>query len=48
MEHAIAHIEEAAVHNLPENEQRWYAVKIFERDEKAGGYTRKKETTFAA
>ena len=35
VEHAIAHIEEAAVHNLPENEQRWYAVKIFERDEKA-------------
>lgn len=35
VEHALAHIEEAAVHNLPENEQRWYAVKIFERDEKA-------------
>ena len=35
VEHAIAHIEEAAVHNLPENEQRWYAVKLFERDEKA-------------
>ncbi|MGN1062663.1 MAG: ferrous iron transport protein B [Candidatus Scatosoma sp.] len=35
VEHAIAHIEEAAVHNLPENEQRWYAVKIFERDEQA-------------
>ena len=35
VEHAIAHIEEAAVHHLPENEQRWYAVKIFERDEKA-------------
>ena len=35
VEHAIAHIEEAAVHALPENEQRWYAVKLFERDEKA-------------
>lgn len=35
VEHAIAHIEEAAVHTLPESEQRWYAVKIFERDEKA-------------
>ena len=35
VEHAIAHIEEAAVHNLPENEQRWYAVKLFERDEQA-------------
>lgn len=34
VEHAIAHIEEAAVHNLPEEQQRWYAVKIFERDEK--------------
>lgn len=34
VEHAIAHIEEAAVHGLPEEQQRWYAVKIFERDEK--------------
>lgn len=34
VEHAIAHIEEAAIHNMPENEQRWYAIKIFERDEK--------------
>ena len=34
VEHAIAHIEEAAVHNLPEAEQRWYAIKIFERDDK--------------
>ena len=33
VEHALAHIEEAAVHNLPE-EQRWYAIKIFERDDK--------------
>jgi ferrous iron transporter FeoB len=33
-EHALAHIEEAAVHNLPEEQQRWYAIKIFERDEK--------------
>ena len=33
VEHAIAHIEEAAVHGLPEEQQRWYAVKIFERDE---------------
>ena len=35
VEHALAHIEEAAVHELPENRQRWYAVKLFERDEKA-------------
>ena len=34
VEHAIAHIEEAAVHNLPEEQQRWYAIKIFERDDK--------------
>ena len=37
VEHAIAHIEEAAVHNLPEEQQRWYAVKIFERDDKVLG-----------
>ena len=34
VEHAIAHIEEAAVHNMPEEQQRWYAIKIFERDSK--------------
>lgn len=34
VEHAIAHIEEAAVHDMPEEQQRWYAIKIFERDEK--------------
>ena len=34
VEHAIAHIEEAVVHDMPEEEQRWYAIKIFERDEK--------------
>ncbi len=33
-EHAIAHIEEAVLHHLPEEKQRWYAIKIFERDEK--------------
>ena len=33
VEHAIAHIEEAAVHDLPEEQQRWYAIKIFERDD---------------
>ena len=33
-EHAIAHIEEAVVHELPPEQQRWYAIKIFERDEK--------------
>lgn len=34
VEHAIAHIEEAVLHTMPDNEQRWYAIKIFERDEK--------------
>ncbi len=34
VEHALAHIEEAAVHNMPDEQQRWYAIKIFERDEK--------------
>ena len=34
VEHAIAHIEESAVHGLPEEQQRWYAIKIFERDPK--------------
>lgn len=37
VEHAIAHIEEASVHNLPEEQQRWYAIKIFERDDKVLG-----------
>ena len=37
VEHALAHIEEAAVHNLPQEQQRWYAIKIFERDEKVLG-----------
>ena len=35
VEHAIAHIEEAVVHNMPEEQQRWYAIKVFERDDKA-------------
>ena len=34
VEHAIAHIEEAALHDLPQEQQRWYAIKIFERDSK--------------
>lgn len=35
VEHALAHIEEATLHDLPQEQQRWYAIKIFERDEKA-------------
>mgnify|MGYP004524481675 FL=1 len=34
VEHAIAHIEEAALHDMPAERQRWYAIKIFERDAK--------------
>ncbi len=34
VEHAIAHIEEAAVHDMPLEQQRWFAIKIFERDSK--------------
>lgn len=34
VEHALAHIEEAAVHNMPSEQQRWYAIKVFERDDK--------------
>ena len=34
VEHAIAHIEEAVVHSMPEEQQRWYAIKVFERDDK--------------
>ena len=34
VEHALAHIEEITVHDLPEEQQRWYAIKLFERDEK--------------
>ncbi len=34
VEHALAHIEEAVVHNMPEEQQRWYAIKLFERDDK--------------
>ncbi len=34
VEHALAHIEEAVLHDMPEERQRWYAIKLFERDEK--------------
>ena len=34
VEHALAHIEEVTVHDLPEEQQRWYAIKLFEKDEK--------------
>ena len=47
VEHAIAHIEEACVHDLPEEQQRWYAVKIFERDEKVIEKLRLSEATLS-
>ena len=47
VEHALAHIEEAALHNLPEDQQRWYAIKIFERDEKILGKLNIDSTTLA-
>lgn len=34
IEHAISYIEETVSNNLPEKQQRWYAIKIFERDKK--------------
>lgn len=34
VEHALAHIEERLLHDLPELEQRFYAIKLFERDVK--------------
>ena len=34
VEHVLAHIEEAAVHSMPQEQQRWYAIKLFERDDK--------------
>lgn len=34
VEHAIAHIEEFLLHDMPEEQQRWYAIKLFERDDK--------------
>lgn len=34
VEHALAHIEEACLHSLPDEQQRWYAIKVFERDSK--------------
>ncbi|MDR1927743.1 MAG: ferrous iron transport protein B [Oscillospiraceae bacterium] len=37
VEHTLAHIEEATLHELPEEQQRWYAIKLFERDAKVIG-----------
>lgn len=33
VEHALAHIEESIQDKVPANQVRWYAVKVFERDE---------------
>lgn len=47
VEHAIAHIEEAAVHNMPAEQQRWYAIKIFERDDKVLAQLKLDESTLS-
>ena len=47
VEHALAHIEEVAVHGLPEEKQRWYAIKIFERDDKVLEKLKLSEETLA-
>ena len=47
VEHAIAHIEEAVLHDLPEERQRWYAIKIFERDERVQSFLNIPEKTLA-
>ena len=47
VEHAIAHIEEAALNDMPENQQRWYAIKIFESDEKVLEKLQISDTTLA-
>ena len=47
VEHALAHIEEACVHDMPEEQQRWYAIKVFERDEKVISKLNIDEKTFA-
>ncbi len=47
VEHAVAHIEEAVVHDLPAEQQRWYAVKLFERDEKVREQLKLDDATLA-
>ena len=47
VEHAIAHIEEAIVHDLPEEQQRWYAIKVFENDDKVLQQLKLDEKTLA-
>lgn len=47
VEHAIAHIEEAALNDMPENQQRWYAIKIFESDDKVLEKLNISDTTLA-
>lgn len=34
VEHTLAHIEEAVLHDLPQEQQRFFAIKLFERDAK--------------
>lgn len=43
VEHTLAHIEEAILHNLSEEKQRWYSIKLFERDSKVIEQLKKSE-----
>jgi len=47
VEHALAHIEEAFLHSLPEEQQRFFAIKLFERDTKIIEKLSVPETTLA-
>ena len=47
VEHAVAHIEEAALHDMPAERQRYYAIKLFERDEKVREQLNLSESTLA-
>ena len=38
VEHTLAHIEEAVLHDMPKERQRWYSIKLFERDERVLEY----------
>jgi len=45
VEHVLAHMEEAAVHHLPEEQQRWYSIKLFERDQRVMDLLKLDEST---
>lgn len=45
VEHAISHIEQTVVHDVPAEQQRWYAIKLFERDDKVMAHVKLDEQT---